>query len=170
MCFPWTSAETWKCFITAVVWLHCFCSVSAAFPSLSSLFFHLLPSQMQQRCYFAFSFLCSLLFPSLARSLQCAETQYVWEIGKQKLCCDMCQPGKATCSKKPFCITVWKAKCGLMGAFLGHYLSRRCSKDSSTQCKPCDRGRYINTYNVEWACDFCENCNNCEYFQLLLDS
>lgn len=58
------------------------------------LFFTFLPSsQMQRGCCFVFAFLCSLLLPSLARSLQCSETQYD---GEQSRCCDMCQPGMTT--------------------------------------------------------------------------
>lgn len=139
--------------------------------SLSSPLLHFLPSsQMRQHRYFAFAFLCSLLFPSLVRSLECLKTQYVeTRDGGQTLCCDMCQPGKAARSKNTCCMSVWKAKCALMGAFLGHYLHKRCSNGSLTQCKPCDDGRYLHNYNEDFGCDFCQKCNDCEYFQLLLD-
>lgn len=133
------------------------------------LFLTFLPSsQMQQGCCFAF--LCSLLLPSLARSLQCSETQYLQTIkDKPSFCCDMCQPGKTAClwrkKKKNYnCVIVWRAKCGLTAAILGHYLDQRCSHDSSTQCKPCGHGRYMGGHNVEFSCNFCENCNNCEYY------
>lgn len=103
--FLWTCAETWKCFITTVLWLIVFAQcLSTTFPSLSSPLLHLLPSsQMQQRCYFACAFLfllSSLLFPSLAHSLQCPATQYAWNDGSPNRCCDMCQPGKTTRSKQ----------------------------------------------------------------------
>lgn len=56
---------------------------------------------------------------------------------------------------------------GSLHVFSGNHLTHRCGS-SETQCKPCIDKRYMQTYNVEWTCNFCDNCNKCEYFFYVL--
>ncbi|XP_029688280.1 tumor necrosis factor receptor superfamily member 5-like isoform X2 [Takifugu rubripes] len=93
---------------------------------------------MQQLCYLAITFSCTLCFAPLLRSLGCNETQYRSSHGEQS-CCNKCRPG--------------------------HYVVQHCTASSPTKCKPCEDQRYIQTYNMEWSCDFCGSCSasNMEY-------
>ncbi|TWW79049.1 Tumor necrosis factor receptor superfamily member 11B [Takifugu flavidus] len=95
-------------------------------------------STMQQLCYLAITFSCTLCFAPLLRSLGCNETQYLSSHDQQS-CCNKCRPG--------------------------HYVVQYCTASSPTKCKPCEDQRYIQTYNMEWSCDFCGSCSapNMEY-------
>ncbi|XP_032374695.1 tumor necrosis factor receptor superfamily member 26 isoform X2 [Etheostoma spectabile] len=96
-------------------------------------------SQMQLLCLFAFTLLVSLSFLSAVLSISCNERQYDWPMEQPYLCCDKCPPGK--------------------------HMVRRSYTTCEIECQSCTRDLFNEKYNVQFTCDFCENCDkpNMEY-------